>query len=273
MTSCEDVIPIKLDEGTPQLAVDAWITNKAGSQTIHLTKTANYFNNVASPAATGATVKITDDNGQVFSFVDNNNNGYYIWTPGAFDTLARIGHTYTLDIDLGVEHYTSQSLMNPSVKVDSVTYKYDVVGLGKDSAYQAEFWAFDNYGREDYYWIRSIKNGTFNNKPAQLTVAWEAAFGGGDGFLFIPPYRQSINDNDAPFQKGDLAGVEIYSISKNAYDFLSIAQQQMVNGGLFATPPTNVPTNISNTNATTTAQKPVGWFEVSGVGFNQVLIK
>jgi Domain of unknown function (DUF4249) len=273
--SCEEKIDIKLDSGTSQLTVDAWITNNPGSQVIKLSKTADYFDNSTIPPALGAEVKLHDDSGNVFTFIDISNDGSYIWTPGPGDTLARVGRTYTLDVLYGGEHYTSQTTMQPSVTIDSLTQYKEPDGLSTDSVIRAQFWARDNFGRQDFYWIRTYRNGTFNNKPSGILTAQEAAFGSGDGFIFIVPYRQGINEFDNPFQVGDLVKVEIYGINENSYTFLNQAQSQMINGGLFATPPFNVITNIKNAdpNATETSRKPVGWFEVCASSFIQKYIQ
>ncbi len=273
--SCEEKIDIKLDTGTSQITVDAWITDKRITQVIKLTKTADYFENAPSPVVSGATVKITDDLGNVFVFEEVANEGRYTWTPGSLDTLAKIGHTYSLDVLYGNQHFISSTTMQPSVTMDSLTQYKEPNGLGKDSVFRAEFWARDNYGRQDFYWIRTYRNGSFNNKPGGILTAQEAAFGNGDGFIFIVPYRQGINDFNNPFVQGELVKVEIYGINQVSYDFLNQAQSQMVNGGLFATPPYNVITNIKNANPDekSTENLPVGWFEVSAASSIQRLIK
>ncbi len=56
------------------------------------------------------------------------------------------------------------------------------------------------------------------------------------------------------------------------YFFIQEMQVQMVNGGLFATPPSNVKTNIRNTNPNATT-KAVGWFNIGAVSSNGVRIK
>lgn len=275
LVACEEKIDIKLDSGTSQLTVDAWLTDRPGSQIIVLTKTADYFVNGASPAASGATVKVFDDLGNEFLFVEDASSGNYIWTPAVGDTLARVGHNYSLDILFDGEHYVSETTMQPSVVMDSLTQYKEINGFGTDSIIRAEFWARDNFGRQDFYWIRTYRNGTFNNKPSGILTAQEAAFGNGDGFIFIVPYRQGINDFDKPFEPGELVKVELYGINENSYNFLNQAQSQMINGGLFATPPYNIITNIRNINPNTTLteHKPVGWFEVCGTASIQKVIE
>jgi hypothetical protein len=91
---CETVIDAKLDTGPVQLSVDATIYNTAGPQTIRLTQTAPYLENKPTPAATGATVRVTDSDGRAFNFVDLKNDGSYVWTPATpRDTLpGRVAH-------------------------------------------------------------------------------------------------------------------------------------------------------------------------------------
>ena len=263
LTSCEEKIEISLEEGSPQLAVDAWITDARQEQKIVLTKTSGYFNNGAPPAALGAEVKLIDDVGNSYFFKDSLNQGVYIWKPGPLDTIARIGHEYRLFITYNGQNYTSVTTMQPSVTLDSLTFKKEVTGLSSDSVIRAEFWARDNFGRMDYYWIRNYRNGVFNNQPGAILTAQQAAFGNGDGFIFIVPYRQGINDFGKPFLSGDMVKVEIYGINESSYNFLNQARSQMTNGGLFATPPYNVISNIKNTNALAeTSDNAVGWFEV-----------
>ncbi len=275
LSACEEKIEIDLDSGTSQITVDAWITNKPGKQVIKLTQSTDYFANAPSPVVLNAIVKIEDDMGGVFNFVDLENNGNYVWTPLSGDTLARVGHSYTLSVISGNDRFVSETTMQPSVVIDSLTQFKQIDGLGSDSVIRAEFWAKDNFGRMDYYWIRTYRNGVFNNKPSAILTAQQAAFGNGDGFYFIVPYRQGINDFNSPYLVGERVKVEIYGINESSYSFLNQAQSQMVNGGLFATPPYNVKSNIRNLepNVTETSKIPVGWFEVAASSSLEVLIK
>ena len=275
LLSCEEKTEINLDAGTSQITVDAWINDKREPQIIKLTQTADYFENAPSPIVLGADVKITDDLGNIYSFVDTDNDGKYLWVPGSLDTLARVGHVYNLVVDYNGQQYISSTTMQPSVVIDSLTQYNEANGLSTDSVIRAEFWARDNAGRQDFYWIRTYRNGSFNNKPNAILTAQEAAFGNGDGLIFIVPYRQGINDFGSPFTPGETVKVEIFGINHASYDFLNQAQSQMINGGLFATPPYNVKSNIKNANVNETQTQfiPVGWFEVSASYSKQITIK
>jgi hypothetical protein len=277
-TGCEKVIDVKLDQGTPQLAVDAFVNNKPGAQKIRLTITAGYFNNAPCPAAKGAIVKITDNQGHIFNFTDANNTGDYTWTPSVGDTLVRINNSYTLSVIYSGEEFRASSVANPAPPIDSVKYATkQEAGPGGSSTgaqgYFASFYAYDIAGMTNFYWIKPYKNGVFYSDPANMILSQDGAFGAGaDGFLFILPIREAITPGDKPLAIGDSVTVEICGITPETYFYLTEVQQQTTNGGLFATPAANVTTNIKNVNSNSIT-KAVGWFNIGAVTSNGIKVK
>jgi len=278
-SACEKVVTVKLDEGTSQLAVDAFLSNKPGVQKIRLTKTSGYFDNSPSPAATGAQVKVTDNQGRVYNFADINNTGDYSWMPAPGDTLVRIGNSYTLTVNYAGEEFQGNSIAYPAPMIDSVRYatKQEAGNGGSttgEKGYFASFYAYDIPGITNFYWIKSYKNGVYYSNPLNINLSQDGAFtgGGSDGFLFILPIREAITPGDKPLAIGDSVGVEIYALTPETYFFLSEVQVQTNNGGLFATPPANVSCNIKNTNPDSKT-KAVGWFNVGALTSNGIKVK
>ncbi len=276
LTSCEDVIDINLDEGTPQLAVDAFITNEMKTQTISLSITSPYFENSASPRATGATVKLIDGfTAQEYLFTDVTNNGLYNWTPSISEQLT-VGNIYTLSITYDGEQYQAQSILNPTPPIDSISVLYRDAEPPNypETGYYASLYAFDIAGRPDFYWIKTYLNGQFNNSPGSILISQDGAFEGdaSDGLLFIPPIRESITPFGTVYNEGDSLKVEIMSLNFNTYAFLGIAQSQLSNAGLFAEPPVNVPTNIFNVD-TTSEVLAIGWFNMGAVSADGITIQ
>ncbi len=281
--ACEDVVDITLDEGTPQLTIDAWLTNQPGTQTIRLTLTEPYFDNSPNEPALGAIVMVQAENGKTFEFTDPNNDGNYTWTPTSeTEAFGTIGSGYALSVTYQGETFAATSVMQRVTEVDSITYEFEEEGLGTPEGYYAEFYGRDFMGENDCYWIKTYKNGVFLNKPQEINLAYDAGTSAGgnvDGLIFIPPIRQGVNrfpdgdDSDdnsdvAPWAIGDSIYVEIWSITPDAFFFLEQARNQMTNGGLFADPIANVPTNITNINPNSEI-KAVGYFctsAVSGLG-------
>ena len=281
-TSCEDVIDVDLDENIPQLVVDAWVNNQSEPQQIRLTTTSPYFESSAAPSVSNATVMLSDDSGNVFSFLDNDNDGSYIWTPNPQQTLGSIGTTLTLTISHQGETYTAVSTIHRVPPIDSIAYEFrrNRSGIGFPEGIYAELFARDLEGIGDAYWIKTWRNEQFLNLPQEINIAFDAAFtvgSGTDGITFIVPLRESINpidDDEPPYEIGDTITVEIHSLNLDAFLFMEQALNQMTLGdnGIFAEPPSNVPTNIVNTDPNST-QLALGFFNVSAVSREGVRIE
>lgn len=280
LMGCDDVINPELPKAEPVLVVDAWINDLPGQQVVKLTRSQPYFDSSQPPGVSGAIVNISTPD-KNFPFVETE-NGQYVWTPAPGETFGALGETYTLNIAIDGEEYTSVSQMKRVPAVDSVTFRFEEENFILPDSYWGEFWSRDPQGEGDTYWIKSYKNEMLLNKPEEINIAYDAGFskgGGLDNLIFIPPIRDTINpfeedENDeflSPFEDGDSLYVEVHSINEAAFNFLFNVQIQTNRPGgfgeLFAQPLANVPTNIENTNANSTkiAQ---GIFNVAAVSFN-----
>ncbi|QDK83330.1 DUF4249 domain-containing protein [Spirosoma sp. KCTC 42546] len=267
LNGCTTVIDAKLDTGPIRLSVEGILTDQPGSQTITLTTTAPYFDNSTAPAATSATVTVADDAGKTYQFVDPTNTGKYVWQPAGKDTLGHIGRSYQLTITYQGETYKASSKMNPVPPIDSIIFvKRKLNPLSKTEGYRAEFYATDFPNRVDYYRIRFFQNGELQNKPRNIITSQDGVFGSNssvaDGLAFIVPIRRSVNP-DSLYALNDVVKVEVHSLTQDAFTFWQQLRTQITNGGLFATPPANVPTNIINTNVT--GRTATGFFMTSAV--------
>ena len=282
--ACTDVIDVELAPAVPELAVDAWLTNESKPQKIRLTLSQPYFDNAFTPGVTGADVAVADSLGNVFLFEDQG-NGDYIWTPQAGQTLGPVGMTFFLGIETNGKQYFSQTTMNRVPEIDSIRVEFRENELGFADGHWAELMCRDLAGTDDLYWIKSYKNGVFLNKPFELNIAYDAGFDRGsqiDGVTFITPIREAINrvpdtegeDNDEvpPWAPGDTITVEVHSISLFAFEFLSIARDQMTNGAntIFALPLANTRGNVINVETEETA---LGMFCVSAVSTDTKVVE
>lgn len=278
LTGCEDVIDLKTETGPAQLVVDGWITDQPGPQTIRLTLSAAYFNNSPATLATGAEVLVTDDEGTEFPFRYMPEKKTYQWTPSQ-DTLAlgRVGGTYTLMIRYEGEEYVATNQIKRVPAIDSLVYKVEKFPIkppeGPQEGYITEFYARDFPGIGDTYWIKPLKGGKLNGTEASaISLAFDGAFSPGspsDGLIFIQPLRQSITTNGL-FSAGDTAGVELHSITPESFYFLLQVRQESANGGIFAVPPANIPTNIQNVKPN--GKQALGYFGASAVSRAETVI-
>jgi len=265
MASCEDVIQVKLDKGPPMLTVDAFVNDLRQAQTIRLTYTDGYFSQKPNQGVAGASVKITDlSNGQVFLFNDNG-NGDYILPINPGDTIGRVGHRYRLEVLHQGLTYSAETRMNRTTGIDSIKVEEkDSTTFSPVGGYKCSFLGIDPPGdTTDYYWVKSYKNGTFWGKGGQINLSENAGGGEGtDGLFFTPPVAEGVTPFDESYRKNDWCRIEIHSISRTTFDFLTQVQAQTTNSGLFATTPENVKSNIVSP---TDKVKVVGWFNMAAV--------
>jgi len=279
LTGCEDVIDLKTETGPSQLVVDGWITNQPGTQTITLSWSTAYFDKNPVKPVLGAKVTVTDNLGKVYPFTDVEGNGKYTWGKLNTDTLGHIGRKYTLRIEHELEVYTSKNEIKRVPKIDSLAYTNETLpikpeaGDGQKTGYIAEFYARDFVGTGDTYWIKEVLNGKTNvDKAEKISIAYDAAFGVGapsDGLIFIQPLRRSIT-YDSLYQAGSHVGVELHSITNEAFYYLQQIVEQSANGGLFATPIANIKSNV--TNADPNGRKALGYFGASAVSRMETII-
>ena len=276
LSSCEDVVKIEVKDGKQQLVVDAWLTNEAKEQKILLTYSQPYFDDTDLMPALGAEVTVILDNSRTLKFSDENSDGVYTFTPQDGDYMGDAKQVRLL-VKLGDEQYQSFSALKRVPTIDSVAYEefsfpVEIPDAGPKDGFLAEFYANDLPGEGDTYLIRSYKNDSLRFKPENITLAYDAGFSAGsktDGLMFILPIRQSINP--VLFQDKDKLKVELLSIPIEAYYYIIQLRQESQNGGIFATPSSNIPTNVFNINSKS-ENTALGAFIVSRVSSFETVI-
>jgi hypothetical protein len=234
-----------------------------------LKETKQFFEEVAQEAFVANSVYVIDSlNKYIFEDVGD---GVYIWDDSV---MISEGRSYELVIETDDHTYTSTSYANPVPKIDSLNWQYVPAGLGqKNGSYAIELVARDLEGQFDYYWIRFLKNGVYDNRLSGLNVSVDGTFsetGQGDGKLFIPPISTLVAYNvEDSIALGDKVTYEIWSLSSETFSFWQEATNQAIQGGgigaLFATPTANVRTNITSPINAKLEDNAVGWFSTSVV--------
>lgn len=269
LSGCEDVIDLTPESGPPSLVVDGWITNVPGAQQIRLTKSAPYFDNSPARPALQAQVWVEDDLGAVYEFVDGASNGLYRWEPAAEDSaMGAVGRSYRLFIDFEGERYTADNEIKRVPVIDSLIFTHESWPVepqqGPKDGFIAEFFARDFEGVGDCYWIKPLRDGAYyKSNPTNISIAYDAAFSkesSTDGLIFIQPLRQSLTIGEL-FSDQDLVGVELLSINEAAFNFLARVRTESSNGGLFAVPFANIPSNVKSASG----KRVLGFFGASAV--------
>ncbi|WP_116106323.1 DUF4249 family protein [Lewinella sp. IMCC34191] len=271
--NCEDTVTLETDFEEPQLVVDAWLTNRAETQTIRLTESQDYYaNRLPTPVEEAAIrVCIRDSTETCYPFTYQG-DGNYVWQPGPGDSLGAVGTELFLIINRQEDNYASQTTIRRVPAIDSIAVNPEEEQIGIDEGLYAQLYARDFVGVGDAYLIRTTINDTLLNRPRELSLVYDATFDAGsgtDGIVFIAPIRFSINKTDEdgapqPLVGGDRINVDLWSLSPEAFFFLGIARDQIQNGdnGIFQIPIANAPGNVL---AVDGEQTVLGIFNVAAV--------
>lgn len=269
LNSCQDVVQIKLDEGSKLYVIDAFVNNLPGKQTIKVVTNDSYFSNRQAPPVPDAAVLLKDLTANKQYVFNYSGNGNYDYTPVA-DTLSRANHQYELNVTINGVTFTSMTVQKRTATIDSISMDVDdgtfSFGQKIDTSYFATLWAKDKVDNAtDYYWVKTFRNDTLFDSSADLNICIDGTGGAItnselDSIYFTPPASYL---GFKRYYKGNSCKVEVHSISHDTYFFFVQAQAQIDNGGLFATTPENVKTNIVTPAGAPT--KAIGWFNMATV--------
>lgn len=199
----------------------------------------------------------------------------------------KVNRVYALIIEHSGNTYYSLDTLKRVPKLDSIAVvNRDKPLFGRAPGYFIELLAKDLEGKGDYYRIKTYKNGWLFNRPNDINLAFDGGFSptsNNDATKFVFPIAnlavnprtdisdESSNGDKSTFVAGDIARIEIWSLSLPSIFFYNQLKNELTNEGLFARPPANLPCNIINANAD--GPKAVGWFSASAISGRDVVIK
>lgn len=258
VSACEDVIELDTPEGNKRLVVGGLLTDQQALQTVSLTYTAPYFSEQQTPAATNALVIIKE-------------NGTYADTlqetsPGVYQKLfrGRQSKEYSLYIKTaeGDEYLSHPQQLQAVPAIDSIYAEYSESHFSGEAGYMIMLRTSDPKEVANYYRWRLFVNGELQQGTDNLYIASDQLINGSNGLGF-GFYRHRL-------QLGDSAKVEQLSVSREAYDFMSLLSDQASGGSQFSTPPAPVRSNVKS--LTEEENYALGFFMVSAVSSEKITI-
>ncbi len=278
-TSCEDTIDVNLEESNPQLIVDAWLDNNNQRQDLRISRSLPYFTNEFTPGVENALVIVKNNNGTEYQFAHETDGLYAVNLPEN-EFIGSVGDSFELSIAIDNKNYLAKTMMHRVTPIDSLVQEFRDDEVFTEDGIYCQVFARDFDGLGDSYWIKSFINDQYLNRPFEINIAYDAGFDSGgelDGFVFIYPIRDLINetgDDGIPIQweVGDKIKVEIHSISNDAFNFLEIMRDQLLNryNTIFAEPLANT---VGNIKAVDSDETVLGVFNVSAVSSVEQIIQ
>lgn len=248
--SCTEVVEFDLAEADPKLVVEGLITDQAGPHYVRLTKTTSFYSESKPISIPDAEIIITDNLGNKDT-LEYSSDGYYLT-----QTLQGVpGRTYFLEITAGGEQYVSQTTLPAVPKIDSMKVYYfnDTSSFLGQVGYYVTFHFKDPQNQSNYYLWKIYSNGELLNETDDIFISDDQGL-------------QENNQLQIPhsYALGDTARVEMFSLTKEGYDFYYGVQTNLNNdGGFFSSPPANPLSNISN--------GALGLFQASSVEVQEIV--
>ena len=258
LISCEDVIEVNLNTAEPRLVIEAslnWIKGTNGNfQLIRLSLPAPYFADTL-PAATGATVTVSDLNNNTFSFIEEGNTGIY--KNQSFIPI--LNGIYNLTIDYNSEVYTATEMLMPITPVEFVEQKNDGGFSGEEIEIKAYY--TDPSGIDNYYLFEFL---IIDDNTLSLEVYDDEFTDGNQIFAFY---------SNEDIEAGDELLIKNSGLSERGYEFLNILLQQTDDdsGDPFETQPATVRGNCIN--QTNPNNYPLGYFRASETDVFTYIVK
>jgi hypothetical protein len=258
VSACEDVIELDTPEGNKRLVVDGLLTDQQELQTVLLTYTAPYFSGQQTPAATDALVIIKENGTNADTLQET--------SPGIYQKLfqGRQGKEYSLYIKTaeGDEYLSSPQQFQAVPAIDSIYAEYTENSFSDESGYMVMLRTSDPKEEVNYYRWRLFINDKLQQGTVNLYIANDQLINGSNG-LGLGFYRHRL-------QVGDNARVEQLSVSREAYDFMSLLNDQASGGAQFSTPPAPVRGNVVS--LAENENHALGFFMASAVSSEKITI-
>jgi hypothetical protein len=244
ISSCTKVINVDLNSASPNIVVDAEITDQPGPYNVNLTQTINFSDDNVFPALRGAAVIISDDAGNSEKLSETSPGNY---TSSHLQGV--IGRMYSLSITANGKNYTASSRMPMGVPLDSVVADTNTSrrfgggfgGGGNKSGktgVNVRTVFTDPKGIANYYRLIEYKNGIPNYD--NITIISDNLQ---DGSVITT----NVVRRDTSLHAGDTVNVILESIDANVYEYYrTLRQVTRSQTGIQTTVPGNPTTNLSN---------------------------
>jgi hypothetical protein len=258
LTSCQKVISIDLNSTSPQLVVEANVSNRPGPYFVKLSNTVNFSEITEIPAVTGATVVISDSSGNSETLLEISDG---IYKSGILKGAP--GHKYTLTVTTGGQTYESVSRMPYPVGILNLGVKRETdngPGFGGSSGNQSVRYVvnyeisdpgeYKNYYRFAVYY----KNGIMTSHRV-----FDDQFHNGKIIADDFELRDTLD-----FNPGDTVMIELQSIDRGTYNFFRTLREGALGMSFLSASPSNPISNISNDG--------LGYFNVCSVTDRMIVI-
>lgn len=230
-SACEKVIDVDLNEASPALVIQGNLSSDQKVAEVKLTMTTSYFDTLSPGKVSGAKVSLEDDKGHKIVLTETLKGVY-----AAFGLDPVYNTKYRLKVETKDNTFQAESVLNPPVVIDSVTWEYDEGSSFFDAGYYLKIWFFDPPSIPNYYRIRVFRNGLLKRSMDDLIIFNDR---------YVDGNNVEISMFNDPYYLNDTVLVQLISLDNKAYDYFSTLDE-LINTNPGSAAPSNPNTNFSN---------------------------
>lgn len=250
ITSCNEVIDLKLDDPKPVLVVDGFISNINTTQKVRLSSLENYFADKTPNYGVfkGSKVLLLENGSEVGSYSFNEVDQYF-----ELQYEGIVGKSYQIDITLndGSRYVSTSELMETPVAIDTIWYEYNDSPGGpgpQGGDINVKINTQEPIGLGDNYQWKSYVNKQYQFESDDLFFSDDRFVDGQDVNdldvfgMSIDQYEdyKATDPNSQVFVK-----IEQLKVSSRYLKYLTLIQQQLFGAGSpFASPPAEIRGNV-----------------------------
>lgn len=261
--SCEETVLLDVSQITPRVVIEGLVTNQNKKHYVRITRTNDFYSKEDVSGISDAEVKVEDDQGNVYNYAyapdqSAGADGYY-FSESAF--AGKVGATYTLTVVNEGEIYTGSDVLQPVTSIDSLSVVINRSEFRNPDDpgyfYEVLIYAKEPQERDDFYLFKFYRNDSLVvGMETDIYIADDELLGEKiDGIAVTGFYKH-----------GDIARVELYSLSRQGFVFYSDLYTLLTSdGGMFSPPPANPRTNLSN--------DALGYFQTSAAAIERIKIE
>jgi len=226
LVSCEEVIDLDLGNAEPRIVIEGTITSDAGPYYVRINRSVDYGELNEFPALSGATVNITDQNGNT-ELLEEVGEGLY----AVQEFQGEPGIRYELDVAYKGNSYQAASTMPATVvPIQSLETVFEEETLFIDEGYYVTAYFVDPEDEVNYYRLKMFVNGEpYYFDQDGLPVK-------DDNFWLINDkfFNGKVMDFEFPqtLKAGDKVDVELHQVDKATYDYYRTLVDLMGFGGV-----------------------------------------
>ncbi|MCB0742861.1 MAG: DUF4249 domain-containing protein [Ignavibacteriae bacterium] len=235
--ACEEVIEIDLNSSSPEIIIEANLSNSNEQSFVYITESTDFYNPNAYKTISNADVFLKDASGDSLSLDEV--------SPGKYQNKQfkiRQQNQYNIEVNYKNQKYTAASSAPNIVEVDSVGYKLESRPFNKDKKrLELHIYFKDDPDIKNYIRFVVYKNG---EKINRIFLYDDRLTNGNDIDFFFFNF-----DEEEEFKSGDLIEVELQSIDEPTFTYFKTLRSALArsSGGPFgSTAPANPTTNWTN---------------------------